>query len=123
MQNLGNIANDAVLDFKFNTSTTLVDGAISIYKANSLTPDTTTADLTVDFNSVTGLNHIRIDLTTVPLFFTADSDFDVILSAGTVNGVSVVGTIIAHFNTRSISSEGADEETVENILKLVQTGR
>jgi hypothetical protein len=69
--------------------------------------------LTVDFNGVTGLHNVKVDL--------ADSDFvagdyDACLSAGTVDGISVAGRVLAHFsvNNRTVA-------TVENKIDTIDS--
>ena len=104
MKHLGNLTEDQIIDFTFSTHS--ADGtptslagtpAISVYKANSTTQTTEGVTLTVDFDSVTGLNHVRID-TSAHAFYATGNDYSVIITTGTVDGTSVVGTTLAVFS-------------------------
>jgi hypothetical protein len=101
---LGNLLEDQTVDFKFNTHqasgtpiTLAGTPAVSVYKANGTTETTAGVTLTVDFDSRTGCHHVRID-TSADAFYAAASDYQVVLTAGTVDGTSVVGTVLAEFS-------------------------
>ena len=72
--------------------------ALSVYKDNSTTQTTTGVTLTADFDSVTGLNHFAID--TSDSFYAVGSFFDVVITTGTVNAVSAVGSVVGRFTIR-----------------------
>ncbi len=103
------LAGDTV-DLKFTTRdagvpfTLAGSPAISVYKANSTTQSTAGVTLTVDFDSVTGLNHVRITTSSDATFYAAASDFQVVITTGTVNGNSVVGEVVASFSIANRSS-------------------
>src|SRR5690606_29325265 len=83
--------------------------ALSVYKDNSTTQlvgggSPTCITLTADFDGVTGLNHFTIDTGAEPGFFTEGSFFDVVISTGTVDSVSVVGAVVASFTLRKNSA-------------------
>lgn len=78
--------------------------ALSVYKDNSVTQSTTGVTLTVSFDSVTGLNHFAIDTSADGTFYSAGSFFDIVLTTGTVDGVSVVGAVVASFSLRKTSA-------------------
>lgn len=78
--------------------------ALSVYKDNSTTQSTTGVTLTVDFDSVTGLHHFAIDTSADGTFYSAGSFFDVVITTGTVDSVSVVGTVVASFTIRKVSA-------------------
>jgi len=78
--------------------------AISIYKGNSVTQSTTGVTLTVDFDAVTGLNHVAIDTSTDGTFYATANDFQVVITTGTVGGTSVVGYVVGHFSIRNRAS-------------------
>ncbi len=78
--------------------------ALSVYKDNSTTQSTTGVTLTADFDSVTGLNHFAIDTSADGTFYAAGSNFDIVITTGTVDGVSVVGAVVASFTIRKNSS-------------------
>lgn len=107
---LGDYVDDATVDFCFTTvntsgAPTQLAGtpAISVYKDNNTTQTTTGVTLTVDFDSVTGLNHVRI--ATTDAFYATGTDFHVVITTGTVGGTSVVGYCVAQF---SIEKRRAD---------------
>lgn len=105
MKSLGDYAAGSVIYGKFTTfrpstgaAFTLAGSpAISVYKDNSTTQTTTGVTLTVDFDSVTGLHHFAIDTSSDATFYSAGSNFDVVVTAGTVDGVSIVGAVVASF--------------------------
>ena len=104
MRHLGDYAEDATVDCKFNTHqangtpiTLAGSPAVSVYKANSTTESTEGVTFTVDFDSVTGLHHVRVD-TSAHAFYATGSDYQIVLTAGTVDGTSVAGTTLAEFS-------------------------
>ena len=110
MLDLGDRTEDSTIDFAFSTKDTssvptTLSGtpAISVYKTNSTTESTAGVTLTADFDSVTGLNHVRID-TSADAFYAASSDYMVVITTGTVDSVSYVGTVVATF---SIANRGS----------------
>jgi len=104
-------AGDTV-DFKFSTvntsaaPTTLSGATLSAYKSNSTTQTTTGVGVTVDFDGLTGLNHVRVTTASDGTFFADGNDFDIVITAGTVGGVSVVGMVVGSFSlaNRSINA-------------------
>lgn len=124
---------EATLDFKFTTRAfatgipTVLAGTpvVEIYEDNSVTQITAAETLTVDFDSVVGLNNLRV-VATAANGFEAGKSYAAILSAGTVGGVSVVGEVVAQFSIQrspafarlgapvgaSISEDIADVPTV-----------
>jgi hypothetical protein len=74
------------------------------------------------------MHHITIDLSADATFYAAGSDFDVVITSGTVNGVSIVGYVIAHFTIgKSIfvfsSAEGNNHDALGiNRTKTAATG-
>lgn len=104
MSYLGDWTEDSTHDFKFTTRDTTgvpttLGGtpALSVYKANGTTQSTAGITLTTDFDSVTGLNHVRID-TSADAFYAVGNDYDVVITTGTVDGTSVVGEVIGSFS-------------------------
>ena len=110
--NLGDYVEDATLDVYFHSIDTSSDPmvpatlsgtpAISVYKANSTTQSTAGVTLTADFDSVTGLNQVRID-TSADAFYTTAADYAVVVTTGTVGGNAVVGTVVATFSIENRS--------------------
>lgn len=126
MVDLGNFVAGDVIDFKFSTT---VDGtptvftgspAVSVYKANGTTESTAGVTLTADFDSRVGLNHVRITTVTDGTFYAAGSDFDVVITTGTVGGVTQIGITLAHFSigNRSVVNVSGTVATVTNGVTL-----
>jgi len=69
---------------------------ISIYENDSLTQITAGITLTVDFDGVTGLNHLTI-VATGGNGFESGKDYQCVVTTGTVGGVSVVGEVVKEF--------------------------
>jgi hypothetical protein len=104
---LGDYAqNYPTVNFKFdthgpdNSPITLVGGAISVYKANNTIESSAGVTLTIDFDGRTGLHNVLIDLSS-DAFYAVGNDFAVVLTAGTVSGISVVGTVLAEFSIQN----------------------
>jgi hypothetical protein len=104
----GNLVEDQTINFDFHTvnatglPTTLAGTpVISVYKDNATGTEKTSAEtyitLTVDFDSITGTHHVEID-TSGDAFFAVGADYTVRITAGTVDGVSVVGYVLGHFS-------------------------
>lgn len=124
-------ALESTIDLKFttrNTSgvpTTLAGTPeVVVYVDNSTTEITAAETLTVDFDSVTGLNNVRIACTAANGFESGKS-YAAVISAGTVGGTSVVGEVVANFtiersdvNVRAIS----DDATAANNLEAAYDG-
>jgi hypothetical protein len=71
--------------------------AVSVYKG-STTESTTGVSLTVDYDSRTGMHYVAIDTSADGTFYAAGSDFSVVITTGTVNSISVVGTVVGRFS-------------------------
>lgn len=104
MAGLGDIPLGNTLNFKFATVQTTgapftLAGSpvISAYPDNSTTQLTAGITLSVDFDGVTGLNNVAIVATTGNGYLTA-TDYDAIITTGTVNSVSVVGYPVGAFS-------------------------
>ena len=100
---LGDFVSGSVIKFKFNTRS--LSGApitfagspqVAVYK-DSVTQSTTgITQPSVDYDGVTGLHYVVID--TNHAFYETGKDFDVVVTAGTVDGQSVVGETIRTFS-------------------------
>jgi len=135
MKYLGDYAEDyATLNFKFHSRTlaqvpATLSGtpAISVYKANGTTQSTAGITLSVDFDSVTGLNNVLIDLS-ADAFYAVANDYQVVITTGTVNSVSVVGTVLAHFsienrfNEVDVTKLGGATQSATDLKDLVDSG-
>jgi hypothetical protein len=134
MSYLGDIAAGQVLDLKFTTKptsgavpVTLTGGVVSIYKTNSATQSVSGVTLTADFDSITGLNHVRIDTSADGTFYAAGCDFQIVLTAGTVGGPTVAGTVIGEFSisNRTGSAAGNANANADALLDradAIETG-
>jgi hypothetical protein len=70
---------------------------VEIYEDNGTTQITGAETLTVDFDSVTGLNNLRI-VATAANGFEAGKSYSAVISVGTVSSVSVVGEVVCNFS-------------------------
>lgn len=112
MKSLGDFDTSAVIYGKFTTFrpstgaayTLAGTPALSVYKDNSTTQSTTGVTLTADFDTVTGLNHFAIDTSADGTFYSAGSFFDIVITTGTVDSVSVVGSVVGSFTLRKNSA-------------------
>lgn len=98
-------ALEATIDFKFTSRAfatgipTVLAGSpvVVVYEDNGTTEITVAETLTVDFDTIVGLNNLRI-VATAANGFEAGKSYSAVLSAGTVGGVSVVGEVVAQFS-------------------------
>lgn len=112
MTYLGDYAPGDVIDYKFTTRqfstgqpfTLGGSPAPLVYKANDTGQSAAGVALTVDFDGVTGLNHVRIQTAADAVFYADGSQYDIIISAGTVDGVSIEGEVIGRFTLRAQAS-------------------
>ena len=112
MRHLGDFDTSSVIYGKFTTFRPSTGAAytlggtpaLSVYKDNSVTQSTTGVTLTADFDSVTGLNHYAIDTSADGTFYSAGSFFSIVITTGTVDSVSVVGSVVAEFTLRKNSA-------------------
>lgn len=105
---------------------------LRVYKSGSTT-ESSDITPTVDFDSRTGLNAYSIDLTGDTGFYATAKDYQVVITAGTVGGVSVVGVVVDKFsveNRSAVMSATAGRKLVvdaagladANVVKLGPTG-
>lgn len=112
MKHLGDFDASSVLYAKFTTYrpstgapfTLAGTPVVSVYKDGSLTQSTSGVTLTVDFDGVSGLHHLAIDTSADGTFYSAGSHFEAVITTGTVDSVSVVGSCIASFSIRKDSA-------------------
>lgn len=114
MLQLGDYAEDyADVNFKFvsnandGTPTTLAGSPVlKVYKSNEDGTEINTGlTLSVDFDGVTGLNNVKIDLNAAA-FYAVGEDYSVIITTGTVDGTSVVGYVVAQFSIENRFDNG-----------------
>lgn len=126
MSYIGDIRLEKTIDLKFTSRrfTTgapfaLAGGTISAYVDNGTTQITAGITLTADFDTVTGLNHVRV-VATAANGYTAPTNVDLVITAGTVDSVSVVGEVIGSF---SIEARSAMMPTTADRTLNVLSGR
>lgn len=111
MSYIGDFAEDyATLNTKFATvkstgAPTVLSNTpvISVYKANGTTQSVAGITLTVDFDSVVGLNNVLIDLS-ADAFYATGNDYQIVITTGTVDSVSVIGYVVAEFSIENRSA-------------------
>lgn len=111
MKYLGDFRLGDTFDTKF-TTTAAATGApttlagtpvISAYVGNSITQITAGITLTVDFDTVPGLHNVRVVATSGNGYATA-SNYQLVITTGTVGGTSAVGYVIAEFSIEARSA-------------------
>lgn len=111
MSYAGDIRLGDTIDLKFSTRsfstgapTTLAGTpVISAYPGNSTTQLTAGITLTVDFDTVTGLHNVRVVATSGNGYATA-TNYYLVITTGTVGGVSVVGEVVGSFSIEARSA-------------------
>lgn len=109
MSYAGDIRLSDTLDVKFTTTafgvpTTLAGSpVVSAYPANSTTQLTAGITLSVDFDGVTGLNNVNVVASGANGYLTA-TNYELIITTGTVSGSSVVGYEIGSFSIENRSA-------------------
>lgn len=94
--------------------------AVSVYKRGSTTESTSGVTLTVNYDFRTGYHVVAVDTSADGTFYAAANDFDAVITAGTVDGVSVVGTTVGAF---SLSNRSAlRPTTADRTLDVTATG-
>lgn len=104
-RHLGDFSSGSVIYDKFSTIrpstgapfTLAGSPVLSVYKDNSATESVAGVTLTPDFDGRTGLNHIAIDTGADGTFYSSGSFFTLVLTAGTVDGVSTSGFVVGAF--------------------------
>lgn len=116
MSYIGDYEEDyATLNFKFTTvasdgtpTTLLGSPVVKVYAANETgTEINTGVTLVVDFDGVTGLNNVLIDLS-ADAFYATGKDYHVVITTGTVDGTSVVGYVVGSFSIENRFMRGTD---------------
>jgi len=123
MSYAGDILLGNTINFKFTTKnaslapTTLAGSpVISAYVGNSTTQITAGITLTVDFDSVTGFNHVAV-VASGGNGFATQTDISLVVTTGTVDGVSYVGTVIGSFSIENrVVRSVTDAPTVQNVV-------
>lgn len=109
MSYLGDFRLGDTFDTDFTTASygvpTPLSGSpvISAYVGNSTTELTAGITLTVDFDSRTGMNHVRVVASSGNGYATA-SNYQLVITTGTVAGSSVVGYVVKEFSIENRSA-------------------
>jgi hypothetical protein len=122
----GDIKEDEPISWDFNTNSTASvpitlagSPTLAVYKDANLTQSTTGPAITVDFDGVTGLHHVAV--VTTDSFYVTGSDYSVVLAAGTVDSVSVVGVVVGSFSIENRLMTGTDSAALATALSTAQT--
>lgn len=127
---IGDFAAGDTIDFKFTTRrfstgvpyTLAGTPSLSVYKSNDASQSAAGVTLTVDFDSVTGLNHVRITTASDGTFYSAGGQFNVVIAAGTIDSVSVVGEVVGRFTLQGIAAGiAANTSALSTIAGYIDT--
>lgn len=109
----GDFAVGSVIRIKFNTlnqslvpTAPSVGLAFAVYKGGNVTESTAGISLTSPFDSIAGLHEVVINTAADPAFYVAAEDYDVVFTAGTVDGINLTGVKLKSFSleNRNIKS-------------------
>lgn len=75
--------------------TRATNGTVSVYKDGGVTQSTTGVTDTEDFDSLTGVHLVAIDTSADGTFYSAGSEFEVVLSAATIDGKTINATLFS----------------------------
>lgn len=96
MTYLGDFRTGKTVRFAWNSNavagesiTRATNGTVSVYKDGGTTQSTTGVSDTEDFDSLTGVHLVAIDTSSDGTFYSAGSDFLVVLSAATIDGKTI----------------------------------
>lgn len=107
---IDNIAEDATVRIGFNTRaggvpiTLAGSPAVAVYKDGGTTEITAGVTLSVDFDSRVGYHIVTID-TSADAAYAIGSLYDVVLTAGTVDGESQIGTLLGMFRITATGTQ------------------
>lgn len=124
MQHKGDIALSQSISFPFTTNdgngapSTLSAATVKVYKNGTTTNSTSGVTTTIGFNSITGMNMVVIDTSSDGSFYSAGADFDVVLTAGTVDATAIISAI----GSFSINNRTAVRPTVAGRTLDVSSG-
>jgi hypothetical protein len=128
MMYLGDFPDDQILRFAFSTRgaggasiTFAGTPSLAVYKDDSDTQSTAGITLTVDRDAVTGQHLVEVNLSSDP-FYSAGSDYSITVISGTVDGVDVVGQVLANFSIQNRHMRGTDDAATASALATAQNG-
>ena len=110
--------------FATNIPTTLAGTpVIDIYEDNDTTEITGAETLSVDFDGITGLNNLRI-VATSGNGFEYGKSYAAVITTGTVDGVSVVGEVVAQFTigraTADVTAVAGTAQRATDLAEIAQ---
>ena len=124
---IGDYAEDyTTLNLKFSTFTTgwvpvALAGTpiISIYTGSATGTEVTTGVTHVeDFDGITGLNNVLIDLSSAA-FYAVAADYHIVITQGTIDSVEATGTVVGSF---SIENRKSKADVIEWLGTAVTAG-
>lgn len=125
MKYIGDFSPNVVVRGSFNTQQTngtpiTLAGtpSIAVYKDGSTSQSTAGVSLTVDFDSLTGHHLYAINLGIDPLFYAIGSDYRIVLTAGTVDGISWVGKEVGAFSIGNRATADIAADAAEALGKI-----
>lgn len=71
------------------------NGTVSVYKDGGTTQSTAGVTDTEDFDSLTGVHLVAVDTSSDGTFYSSGSDFEVVLSAATIDGKTINATLFS----------------------------
>ena len=93
---------------------------VSVYKDDSNSQTTDGVTVTGAFDSVVGLNNVKINTAANATFYAAGHNFQAIVTAGTVNSVSIVGYVLKEFSIQA-SAAYTLTNTVNTTVNTIDT--
>lgn len=100
----GDFEVGSTVSFRFNTRSTSQtpitfagSPAVAVYK-DSVTESTSGVSLFVDYDSRTGLHYVVVDTSSNLVFYEVGKDYDIVVTSGTVDGISVVNEKLGTFS-------------------------
>jgi len=132
---IGDFAEDtAAVVLRFNTvgitmAPIVLAGSpvISVYKDSITQRAGAEITLTPDYDGVVGLNHVLID-TSADAFYEVGKSYTVVITTGTVSGVSVVGAVVGSFSIENRFQEvdvvklGASAQSATDLKDFADDG-
>lgn len=106
--------------FATGIPTALVSGQVDVYEDATATPIVTSETFVASLNSVVGLNMITTTATSAS-GFNVGGKYTLVLAAGTVGGVSVIGEVVGEF-TIDHSAAAQDLANATDGLTALKTG-
>ena len=124
MKYFGDIAEDALIYFSFNTndsngaSVTYTGGTVEVYKDDATGTETTTGvTVSKDHDDLVGAHIVKID--TSDVFYAVGADYNVVLDGATIDGQ----TVDAFIGSFSIENRTTTQALVDGTITFQQAWR